>query len=61
MLCFVVGPAVRHVLYQGDGVWGLTTLGDVIYVLRAKESDQIAGYNVHRRYRLQQKITFQMF
>ena len=52
---FAVGP-VRHTLLQGDGVWGVTTLDNLIYVLRNKESEQIAVYDTDS-YRLQRKIT----
>jgi len=55
VLCFVVGP-VRHNLVQGDGVWGVTTLDNVIYVLRRKEMEQIAAYYADS-YRLQKKFS----
>jgi len=55
VLCFVVGP-VRHNLAQGDGVWGLTTLNNLIYVLRSKDMEQIAAYGANS-YRLQKKFT----
>jgi len=55
VLCFVVGP-VRHNLVQGDGVWGVTTLDNVIYVLRRKEMEQIAAYDANS-YRLQKKFS----
>jgi len=51
----VVGP-VRHNLIQGDGVWGVTLLDNLIYVLRDKTSQQIAVYDAES-YRLQRKIT----
>jgi len=51
----VVEP-VRHVLLQGDGVWGIATLENLVYVMRNKESEQIAVYDADR-YRLQRKIT----
>jgi len=51
----VVEP-VRHVLLQGDGVWGIATLENLVYVMRDKESEQIAVYDADR-YRLQRKIT----
>ena len=54
--CFVVGP-VHHNLLQGDGVWGVTTLDNMIYVLRDKPSEQIAVYDCDS-YRLQRKISF---
>jgi len=55
VLCFVVGP-VRHNLVQCDGVWGLTTLDNVIYVLRRKDMEQIAAYYADS-YRLQKKFS----
>jgi len=55
VLCFVVGP-VRHNLLQGDGVWGVTTLDNVIYVLRDKDMEQIAAYDADS-YRLQKKFS----
>jgi len=55
VLCFVVGP-VRHNLAQGDGVWGVTTLDNVIYVLRRKDMEQIAAYYADS-YRLQKKFS----
>jgi len=54
-LCFVVGP-VCHNLLQGDGVWGVTILDNVIYVLRRKEMGQIAAYDADS-YRLQKKFS----
>jgi len=54
-LCFVVGP-VRHNLLQGDGIRGVTTLDNLIYVLRRKEMEQIAAY-VADEYRLQKKFS----
>jgi len=41
---------------QADGIWGVTTLGNLIYVLRDRESEQIAVYDADS-YRLQRKIT----
>ena len=54
-MLLVVEP-VRHVLLQGDGVWGIATLENLVYVMRDKESEQIAVYDADR-YRLQRKIT----
>jgi len=54
-LCFVVGPVCRNLL-QGDGVWGVTILDNVIYVLRRKEMEQIAAYDADS-YRLQKKFS----
>ena len=54
-MLLVVEP-VRHVLLQGDGVWGIATLENLVYVMRNKESEQIAVYDADR-YRLQRKIT----
>ena len=55
VLCFVVGP-VRHNLLQGDGVWGVTILDNVIYVLRRKDVEQIAAYDADS-YRLRKKFS----
>jgi len=55
VLCFVVGP-VRHNLLQGDGVLGVTTLDNVIYVLRYKDMKQIAAYDADS-YCLRKKFT----
>ena len=54
-MLLVVEP-VRHVLFQGDGVRGIATLENLVYVMRNKESEQIAVYDADR-YRLQRKIT----
>ena len=43
-------------MLQGDGVWGVATLDNMIYVLRNKSSEQIAVYDADS-YRLQGKIT----
>ena len=48
---------MHHPLLQADGVWGITTLKNLIYVLRVKESEQIAVYDADSTYRLQRKIT----
>ena len=47
---------MRHNLLQGDGVLGVTTLDNVIYVLRGKVMEQIAAYDADS-YRLQKKFS----
>jgi len=43
-------------LLQGDGVWGVTILDNVIYVLRRKDVEQIAAYDADS-YRLRKKFS----
>ena len=55
-MLLVVEP-VRHVLGDGVwGVWGIATLENLVYVMRDKDSEQIAVYDADR-YRLQREIT----
>jgi len=46
---------VLHVLPEGKAVWGVTSLDNLIYVLRDKKSQQISVYDVDS-YRLQRRI-----
>jgi len=50
-----VGQVV-HTLPEGEAVWGVTSLAHEVYVLRAKERDQVEVYDVIN-YRLQRRLT----
>jgi len=50
-----VGQVV-HTLTEGNDVWGVTSLGDEVFVLRPKERDQVEVYDVIT-YRLVRYIT----
>jgi len=50
-----VGQVV-HTLRGGEAVWGVTSLGDEVYVLRRKVRDQVEVYDVIN-YRLQRCLT----
>jgi len=52
-----VGQVV-HTLPEGKEVWGVTSLGDEVFVLRNKESDEVEVYDVIT-YRLVRCITVQ--
>ena len=47
---------VVHTLRGGEAVWGVTSLGDEVYVLRRKVRDQVEVYDVIN-YRLQRCLT----
>ena len=47
---------VVHTLPEGESVWGVTSLGDEVFVLRNKGHDQVEVYNVIT-YRLLRCIT----
>jgi len=46
---------VLHTLPEGNSVWGVTSLDNLLYVLRAKSSQEIAVYDMDN-YRLQRRI-----
>jgi len=54
-LCTAVVQVV-HTLPEGEGVAGVTSLADEVYVLRRKERDQVEVYDVIN-YRLQRRLT----
>jgi len=39
--------SVLHTLPEGNDVWGVTSLDNLLYVLRNKTSDQIEVYDMH--------------
>jgi len=54
VLVFVVG-SVLHTLPEGKAVWGVTSLNNLLYVLRNKTSQQISVYDTDS-YRLQRRL-----
>jgi len=44
--CLYTEGQVVHTLPEGPAVWGVTTLGEQVYVLREKERDQVEVYDV---------------
>jgi len=56
LCCLCTVGQVVHTLPEGEPVYGVTLLGDEVYVLRWKESDQLEVYDVIN-YRLQRRLT----
>ena len=48
---------VLHTLPEGEPVWGVTSLDNLLYVLRVKTSEQIEVYDMDDSYRLQRSLT----
>jgi len=56
LCCLCTEGQVVHTLPEGPTVFGVTTLGEQVYVLRWKERDQVEVYDVNT-YRLQRCLT----
>ena len=54
--CLCTVGQVVHTLAEGEAVWGVTSLGDEVFVLRIKEREQVEVYDVIT-YRLLRSIT----